>query len=64
MEQNDISFSNVLKYMACIDEIINIPKLLDYLELAIKNGDLNKIIKEIILQSKVEFNIIEEDETI
>ena len=54
--------SVVKKYMACIEEIINIPKLLQCLDSAIKKGYLKEITKEIILQSKVEFNIIEDDE--
>jgi len=52
----------VKKYMACIEEIINIPKLLDCLDISIKKGHLKDIIKEIILQSKIEFNIIEDEE--
>ncbi|OIO21322.1 restriction endonuclease [Candidatus Micrarchaeota archaeon CG1_02_47_40] len=52
----------VKKYMECIEEIINIPKLVAYLNIAIKKGYLKSIIREIILQSKVEFNIIEDDD--
>lgn len=54
--------SIVKKYMDCIEEVINIPKLLEYLDLSIKKGNLSKIIKEIILQSKVEFNVVEDEE--
>jgi len=53
--------SIVKKYIDCIEEVINIPKLLEYLDLSIKKGNLNKIIKEIILQSKVEFNVVEDE---
>ncbi len=42
--------------MGCIEEIINIPILSERFEIAIKNGYLNKILEEIVLQSKVEFN--------
>lgn len=48
------------KYMKSIEEIINIPILLDYFDNTIKKGRLNDIIHEIILQSKVEFNYEEE----
>lgn len=51
----------VERYMNSIDEIINIPMLIIYLNEADKNGYLNKILEEIIIQSKVEFNY-EEDE--
>ena len=52
----------VKKYMDCIEEIINIPKLVECLDIAIKKGYLKSIIHEIILQSKVEFNIVEDEE--
>ena len=48
-------------YMSCIEEIINIPKLKDYLGELESKGLISDILKEIILQSKVEFNY-EEDE--
>ena len=47
--------------MSCIEEIINIPKLLECLDSVIKKGNLKEVTQEIILQSKVEFNIIEDD---
>ncbi|MDR0982981.1 MAG: restriction endonuclease [Culturomica sp.] len=50
------------KYMACIEEIINIPKLIYRFEQTVKIGYLNKILDEIILQSKVEFNYEEEED--
>lgn len=46
----------VKKYMDCIEEIINIPKLNDRFKHAVKQGYLKQILNEIILQSKVEFN--------
>jgi len=46
----------VTKYMKCIEEIINIQKLLEKLADAVKMGYLNNIMEEIIRQSKVEFN--------
>jgi hypothetical protein len=46
----------VSRYMACIEEIINIPILLDRFRLAIDQGHLDDILAEIIRQSKVEFS--------
>lgn len=44
------------KYMACIEEIINMPMLNDRFKVATRQGYLKNILDEIILQSKVEFN--------
>jgi hypothetical protein len=52
----------VEKYMACIEEIINIPLLVTRFENTVKQEYLNKILDEIILQSKVEFNYDDVDE--
>ena len=49
------------KYMRSIEEIINIPILRERFEEAIKRGSRDKILDEIILQSKVEFNYEEID---
>ncbi len=46
----------VEKYMACIEEIINIPVLLNCFRTAQSQGYLRQILDEVILQSKVEFN--------
>lgn len=46
----------VKKYMACVEEIINIDKLIESLNKIELQGDLNKVLTEIIVQSKVEFN--------
>ena len=50
------------KYMDCIEEIINIPTLNDRFNEAVKQGYLNKILDEIVTQSKVEFNYEDTDE--
>jgi len=50
------------KYMSCVEEVINIPTLISRFEEAVKQGYLNKVLDEIILQSKVEFNYEEESE--
>ncbi len=39
-----------------IEEVINIPTLNDRFNDAVKQGYLNKILEEVIIQSKVEFN--------
>jgi hypothetical protein len=49
------------KYMACIEEIINIPMLNIRFKDAVQKGYLNRILDEIVLQSKVEFNYVEDD---
>lgn len=48
--------SVVDKYIGCIEEVINIPLLLERFEIAKSQGYLRDIMKEIVLQSKVEFN--------
>jgi hypothetical protein len=44
------------RYMACIEEIINVQVLVAYLHEAVSKGYLSAIVDEIIRQSKVEFN--------
>ena len=46
----------VEKYMSCIEEIITIPLLLDYLTEAVDKSKVVEIFDEILLQSEVEFN--------
>jgi hypothetical protein len=48
--------SIVEKYMGCIEEVINIPLLLERFEIAKSQGHLRNILDEIVSQSKVEFN--------
>jgi hypothetical protein len=52
----------VEKYMTCIEEIINIPTLNERFNETVQLGYLNKILDEIVLQSKVEFNYEEEND--
>ncbi len=54
--------SIVDKYIDCIEEVINIPILIERFRNTIKQNYLNKILDEIIIQSKVEFNYEEEDD--
>ncbi len=42
--------------MNCIEEIINIPLLSQHFKDVISQGQLDDVLNEIILQSKVEFN--------
>ena len=48
-------------YLACIEEIINIPTLKEYLIILDKRNMTQDILKEIILQSKVEYNYEDEE---
>lgn len=48
--------------MNSIDEVINIPMLILYLNETAQNGYLNNVLDEIILQSKVEFNYEEDND--
>lgn len=48
--------SIVEKYMNCIEEVINIPLLLERFQIAKSQGHLRSILNEIVSQSKVEFN--------
>lgn len=50
------------RYMACIEEIINISVLNDRFKVATRQGYLKSILDEIILQSKVEFHYEDADE--
>ena len=52
----------VEKYMDCIEEVINIPTLNAQFKYAVKQGHLNRILDEVVIQSKVEFNYEDDDE--
>ncbi len=47
----------VEKYMGCIEEIINIPILLERFGVAVSQGHLRNILAEIVAQSKLEFDL-------
>lgn len=49
------------KYMSCIEELINIKMLYDYLLKLEKEGCLSEVLDEIILQSKLEYNYEDEE---
>ena len=46
----------VEKYISCIEEIINLDKLIEYLEIIIAQNSADKLLNEIIKHSKIEFN--------
>lgn len=46
----------VEKYMACVEEVINIPILQERFRTGVTQGYLSKIMDEIVRQSKIEFN--------
>ena len=48
------------KYIACVEEIINLSTLTSRFEEAVRQGYLNPILGEIVMQSKVEFDYEEE----
>lgn len=48
------------KYISCIEEIINVKDLLETFAEIVKNGQLQKVMEEIIAQSMVEFNYDDE----
>ena len=49
-------------YLSCIEEVINIPVLRSYLADLEKKSIVPEVLKEIILQSKVEFNYDEDED--
>ncbi|HMS39618.1 MAG TPA: hypothetical protein PKE69_05285 [Pyrinomonadaceae bacterium] len=52
----------VEKYLGCIEELINIPILIERFRETVNQGSLNSILSEIVTQSKVEFNYQENEE--
>ena len=49
-------------YMAAVEEIINVPLLLDAFEAVVSAGALGAVMDEVVAQSKTEFNYVEVDE--
>ncbi len=52
----------VESYMEAVEEIINIPLLLGFLQEVIRKGRISLVMQEIIVQSRVEFNLDEDEE--
>jgi hypothetical protein len=51
----------VNKYMESIEDVVNIPQLILHFNEVDKMGYLDKILQEILIQSKIEFNYLEND---
>lgn len=51
----------VKRYMDSVEEVINMPELMKRLDLVLEKGKGKKMIEEIVLQSRVEFNVDEEE---
>ena len=47
----------VRRYVDCIEEIINVPKLIRIFEEVVQRNKLGSIVDETVLQSRIEFNI-------
>ncbi len=47
------------KYLESVEEVINIPRLLEIFEQVLLSGKAGSVIEEIVLQSRVEFNVEE-----
>ena len=52
----------VKKYIDSVEEVINIPKLIEVFEQILKDGKGTSVIEEIVLQSRVEFNVEAEEQ--
>ncbi|MEG4483681.1 restriction endonuclease [Microcoleus sp. D2_18a_B4] len=53
----------VSQYMECIEEIINVPIMIERFEQAVAKGYLSNILSEIIKQSRLEFNYEDQEES-
>ena len=51
----------VRRYMSCVEEVINVPMLTAYFNELVTQGKIKPVIEEIMLQSRVEFNVEEDD---
>lgn len=52
----------VARYMEAVEEVINIPRLVSVFEGIVRTGKLQQVMDEIVLQSRVEFNVEDDDE--
>lgn len=50
-------------YMKAIEEIINVKDLVEAFSEVVKSGSLQEVMDEIVIQSKVEFNYNDDDES-
>lgn len=54
----------VNKYIDSVEEVINIPRLIDIFEEVLASGKGASVIEEIVLQSRVEFNVETEEQDV
>ncbi|MGL6137165.1 MAG: type II restriction endonuclease, partial [Planktothrix sp.] len=54
----------VKKYMESVEEVINIPELMSHFDTVLERGKGAAVIEEIVLQSRVEFNVEAEEQDI
>jgi hypothetical protein len=54
----------VKKYMESVEEVINIPELMSHFDKVLERGKGAAVIEEIVLQSRVEFNVEAEEQDI
>jgi hypothetical protein len=54
----------VKKYIESVEEVINIPRLVEIFEQVLEAGKGAKVIEEIVLQSRVEFNVEAEEQDV
>jgi len=54
----------VKKYIESVEEVINIPKLMEIFEQVLAAGKGTSVIEEIVLQSRVEFNVEAEEQDV
>ncbi|MGB1280939.1 MAG: hypothetical protein ACPG5V_13340 [Vibrio cyclitrophicus] len=54
----------VKKYIESVEEIINIPRLMEIFEQVLEAGNGANVIEEIVLQSRVEFNVEAEEQDV
>lgn len=54
----------VQRYMECVEEVINIPQLMKRFDQVLKSGRGKEVIEEIVLQSRVEFNVEAEEQDV
>lgn len=47
----------VKKYIESVEDVINIPKLMEIFDQVLAAGKASSVIEEIVLQSRVEFNV-------
>ena len=52
----------VTRYMEAVEEIINIPRLVEVFEGLVRTRKLQQIVDEIVPQSRVEFNVDDDED--